>query len=74
MSEREDLKSRIDIVLEDLLVAMEAWQRTGQVPNMALREARELQEEATWEQQNDLAQRLASAIEEAEQQIARGRR
>jgi hypothetical protein len=74
MSEREDLKSRIDIVLEDLLVAMEAWQRTGQVPNMALREARELQEEATWEQQNDLAQRLASAIGEAEQQIERGRR
>jgi hypothetical protein len=73
MSEREDLQSRVGIVVENLAIGMEAWRNTGQVPNSALREARELHEEATWEQQTDLAERLTSAIDQAERQIQRGR-
>jgi hypothetical protein len=73
MSEREDLQSRVDIVLENLAIAMESWQNTGLDPNSALREGKELREEAIWEQQADLAARLADAIGQAERQIERGR-
>jgi hypothetical protein len=72
MSEREDLQSRVDVVLENLAIAMESWRNTSLEPNTALREARELHEEATWERQTDLGERLESAIDEAEREIARG--
>jgi hypothetical protein len=73
MSEREDLQHRVDVVLENLAIAMEGWRNTGLDPNSALREAKELHEEATWEQQNDLAERLVSAVDQAERQIQHGR-
>lgn len=73
MSEREDLKARIDIVLENLAVDMDGWRRSGLAPNSTLAEARELAEEATWEKQDDLADRLSSAIQHAEREIAQGR-
>ncbi len=73
MSEREDLQRRVNVVLENLAIAMEGWRNTGLDPNSALREARELHEEASWEQQTDLAEGLVSAIDQAERQIGHGR-
>jgi len=74
MSEREDLQRQVDTVLEDLSIGMEAWRNTGQAPNSVLQEAKELREEAGWERQTDLADRLAGAIEQAEREIERARR
>lgn len=73
LTERDDLKHRIDVVLQVLATDMEGWRRDGLVPNTSLAEARELKEEATWEQQADLAERLDTAIAEAEREIERGR-
>ena len=73
MTEREDLKHRIDTVLEVLAIDMEGWRNDGIVPNSALTEARELKEEAGWESQPDLSERLTTAIEQAEREIEHGR-
>lgn len=73
MTEREDLKHRIDTVLEVLAIDMEGWRNDGIVPNSALTEARELKEEAAWEKQTDLSDRLATAIAQAEREIELGR-
>jgi hypothetical protein len=73
LTEREDLKHRIDTVLEDLAIGMEGWRHDGLVPNSVLTEARELQEEAGWEKQPDLADRLGTAIAQAEREIELGR-
>jgi len=74
MSEREDLQRHVDAVLADLSIGMEGWRNTGQAPNSVLQEAKELHEEAGWEQQSDLADRLAGAIEQAEREIEHRRR
>jgi hypothetical protein len=73
LTEREDLKHRIDTVLEVLAIGMEGWRNDGIVPNSALTEARELKEEAGWESQPDLSDRLTAAIEQAEREIEQGR-
>jgi hypothetical protein len=73
LTEREDLNHRIDIVLQVLATDMEGWRHDGLVPNSALTEARELKEEAGWEKQSDLSERLATAIAQAEREIERGR-
>jgi hypothetical protein len=73
LTEREDLNRRIDVVLQVLATDMEAWRHDGLVPNSALTEARELQEEATWEKQTDLSDRLGTAIAQAEREIEQGR-
>ncbi len=73
MTEREDLKHRIDTVLEVLAIDMEAWRHDGLVPNSALTEARELKEEAGWEKQPDLSERLTTAIAQAERELEQGR-
>jgi hypothetical protein len=73
LTEREDLKHRIDVVLEVLATDMEAWRHDGLAPNSALTEARELKEEAGWENQTDLADRLTTAIGQAEREIEQGR-
>jgi hypothetical protein len=72
LTEREDLKHRIDVVLQVLATDMAAWRHDGLVPNSALAEARELKEEAGWENQADLAERLATAIAQAEREIEQG--
>ncbi len=73
LTEREDLKHRTDLVLQVLATDMDAWRHDGLVPNSALTEARELKEEAAWEKQSDLSDRLATAIAQAEREIELGR-
>jgi hypothetical protein len=73
LTEREDLEHRIDTVLEVLAIDMEGWRHDGLVPNSALTEAKELKEEAGWEKQPDLSERLTAAIERAEREIEQGR-
>jgi hypothetical protein len=73
LTEREDLNHRIDVVLQVLATDMEGWRHDGLVPNAALTEARELKEEAGWENQGDLSERLAAAIAQAEREIEQGR-
>jgi hypothetical protein len=73
LTERADLNHRIDVVLQVLATDMEAWRHDGLVPNSVLTEARELQEEASWEKQTDLSDRLATAIAQAEREIELGR-
>jgi hypothetical protein len=73
LTEREDLEHRIDVVLQVLATDMEGWRHDGLVPNSALTEARELKEEAGWEKQPDLSDRLATAIAQAEREIELGR-
>jgi hypothetical protein len=73
LTEREDLKHRIDVVLEVLATDMDVWRHDGLVPNSALTEARELKEEADWEKQPDLSERLTAAIAQAEREIEQGR-
>jgi hypothetical protein len=73
LTEREDLNHRIDTVLQVLATDMEGWRHDGLIPNSALTEARELKEEAVWEKQTDLSERLATAIAQAEREIEQGR-
>ncbi|MGH3300908.1 MAG: hypothetical protein ACRDOK_04320 [Streptosporangiaceae bacterium] len=73
MSEREDLAARIEVVLRQMSMDLEGWRRDGLARNSTLRAARELLEEAQWEGQTDLAGRLASGIQEFEDEVEHGR-
>jgi hypothetical protein len=73
VSELEDLTARIEVVLRQMSLDLDGWRRDGLARNSTLTQARELLEEAQWEQQSDLAGRLASRIEEFEGEIEHGR-